>query len=280
MTPEPTTTSRSGSASQVVDLLPREDALAVGPRGVHDPRRRPGGDEHDVGVELLHPLRGLGPHRRRRGERGPPGEHPHAHLGEPRGDVPALCRREGEHPAVDLGELRHGIRDLVALGVLEVHAEVRRRLELAHVVRGRDEGLARHAVGEHGRTPEAVTLDDGDLGPEVGGDEGGLVPPGPPPRMTTLLDRALTAPIQPPCDGAAGHRRVPEAPRPADDDDARQAVGRAGRRVRGCRGPVVRGLSAGSLGHEHRVDDVDDAVAGLDVGRRDVHGVARRVGQR
>ena len=176
MTPEPTTTSRSGSAAEVVDLLPREDALAVGPRGVHDPGRRPGGEEHDVGVELLHPLGGLRPHRRRRGERGPPGEHPHAHLGEPRGDVLALRRREGEHSAVDLGELRHGIRDLVALGVLEVHAEVRRRLELAHVVRGRDEGLARHAVGEHGRSPEAVALDDGDVGPEVGGDEGGLVP--------------------------------------------------------------------------------------------------------
>ena len=96
--------------------------------------------------------------------------------------------------AVDLGQVGHGIRDLVALGVLEVHAQLVGGLELAHVVGGGDERLAGHAVGEHRGAAEPVALDHGDLGPEVGGDEGGLVPTGAPPRMTTLLDRALTRP--------------------------------------------------------------------------------------
>ena len=52
--------------------------------------------------------------------------------------------------------------------------------EVAHVVGGGDQRLARHAVGEHGRAAEAVALDDGDLGAEVGGDEGGLVATRPP----------------------------------------------------------------------------------------------------
>ena len=81
---------------------------------------------------------------------------------------------------VDLAQVGHGIRDLVALGVLEVHAQLVGGLEVAHVVGGGDERLAGHAVGEHRGAPQPVALDHGDLGAEVGGDEGGLVPTGAP----------------------------------------------------------------------------------------------------
>ena len=56
---------------------------------------------------------------------------------------------------------------------------------LGHQLGGRDQGLAGHAVGEHGRAAEPVGVDDGDLGAELGGDQRGLVPPGPPPTITT-----------------------------------------------------------------------------------------------
>ena len=42
-----------GQGVEVVDLLPGEDALAVGAGGVRDPRGGAGRDEHDVGLELL-----------------------------------------------------------------------------------------------------------------------------------------------------------------------------------------------------------------------------------
>ena len=169
-----------GQGVEVVDLLPGEDALAVGARRVHDPRAGTGGDEHHVGLEVEHAVGGLGAHRRGGGQHGPAGEHPHPDLGQAGGDVVALRGGQVEHPRVDLAQVGHGIRDLVALGVLEVHPELVGGLEVAHVVGRGDQRLARHAVGEHRRTAEAVALDDGDLGTEVRGDEGGLVPTGPP----------------------------------------------------------------------------------------------------
>ena len=102
-----------------------------------------------------------------------------------------------EHAAVDLAELGDGIRDLVALGVLEVHAEVGGGLESTHVVGRRDERLARHAVGEHRSAAEPVALDHGDLGAEVGGDEGGLVPTGSSTEDDDSARPRAHAPIQP-----------------------------------------------------------------------------------
>ena len=49
-----------GQGVEVVDLLPGEDALAVGAGGVHDARAGAGGDQHDVGLELEHPVGRLG----------------------------------------------------------------------------------------------------------------------------------------------------------------------------------------------------------------------------
>ncbi len=179
MTPEPDDDEPLGQGVEVVDLLPGEDPLPVGASGVHDPGSGTGRDQHDVGLELVHPVVGLGPHGGGRGEHGAPGEHPHTDLGQPGGDVVALRCGQVEHPGVDLVQVGHGIGDLVTLGVLEVHAELVGGLELAHVVGGGDERLAGHAVGEHRRATEPVALDHGDLGPEVRGDEGGLVPTGP-----------------------------------------------------------------------------------------------------
>ena len=110
----------------------------------------------------------------------PAGEHADTDLGEAGGDVVALGGGQVEHPGVDLAQVGHGIRDLVALGVLEVHAELVGGLEVAHVVGGGDQRLAGHAVGEHRGPAEPVALDHGDLGAEVRGDEGGLVATRPP----------------------------------------------------------------------------------------------------
>ena len=57
----------------------------------------------------------------------------------------------------------------------ELDAEPGRPVQRGHHPRGRDEGLGRHAVGEHAGPAEAVPLDDGDLGAELGGDQGRLV---------------------------------------------------------------------------------------------------------
>ena len=49
---------------------------------------------------------------------------------------------------------------------------------LGHQLGGGDQGLARHAVGEHRGAADAVGVDDGDVGAELGGDERGLVAAG------------------------------------------------------------------------------------------------------
>ena len=171
---------RSGSSSQGVDLLPGEDALAVGAHRVHHPGRRAGGDEHDVGGELLASCR----RRARRRPRSRPASRP-----VPRSTVTPTCSRlrwmsalcaaaSSRMRSLTVCACGDGVGDLVALVVLQAHPEVGGGLEVGHVVGGGDERLARHAVGEHGRTADAVPLDDGDRGPELGGDEGGLVATG------------------------------------------------------------------------------------------------------
>jgi hypothetical protein len=102
----------------------------------------------------------------------------HPDLGQARRDVGTLGGGQRTHPTVDLEEVRDGIRDLVALGVLEVDAQPVGGLEVAHVVGRGDERLARHAVSEHGGPADAVALDDRDVGPELSRDQGSFVPAG------------------------------------------------------------------------------------------------------
>ena len=83
-------------------------------------------------------------------------------------------------------------------------------LEVAHVVGGRDERLARHAVGEHRGAAEPVALDHRDLGAEVRGDQGGLVPTGPPTEDDDSARPRAHSPIQP-LRGRPSRRRPPEA---------------------------------------------------------------------
>jgi hypothetical protein len=51
-------------------------------------------------------------------------------------------------------------------------------VEQRHRVRGLDQRLGRHAVGEDAGAAEPVGVDDGDVGAELGGDQSGLVTAG------------------------------------------------------------------------------------------------------
>jgi hypothetical protein len=85
-------------------------------------------------------------------------EHAHAEALEGGADVVGLLERELQQPLVDLVQVRvHG-----AVGG-EVHPEAARVGEARHGVRGGDEGLGRHHVGEHRGPAEALALHDGDL---------------------------------------------------------------------------------------------------------------------
>ena len=76
---------------------------------------------------------------------------------EPRGDVAGLCLRERQDAGVDR-------REVGSYGLGRLTPELGRRADLGQQVGGGDEGLARHAVGQHRRATEAVTLDESDLG--------------------------------------------------------------------------------------------------------------------
>ena len=111
-------------------------------------------------------------------------------------------------------------------------------LELAHVVGGGDQRLARHAVGEHRGPAEAVALDDGDLGAEVRGDEGGLVPTGPPTedddsaRPRAHVAHPTTAARGPPARGAPGP--APPGQRPVNGAGARSRLGCVSQNTQWC----------------------------------------------
>ena len=168
-----------GQLGELVDLLPGEDPLAVGHRGLHHPGSRPRRDEDDVGREVLGgAVLGRRPHEGRADERAHSRYGAHPDLVHPGGDVAALGGGEPEDPVVDLAEVDPGVGDGVALVVGEPHPEDARGAEVGQVVGRADEGLARHTVGEHRGPAEPVTVDDAHLGAEMGGDEGGLVATG------------------------------------------------------------------------------------------------------
>ena len=157
-----------GQLGQVVELPPGQDALAVGFGAGEHAGQRAGGDQDRVGLDLLrHRPRTLpGPSRRPCS-----GDHPDVLGGDPGGDVAGLGPGQVGDPLVQ----PHGVdRVQAAAGDAEAGAPVEQR----HRVGGLDQGLGGHAVGEHAGAAEPVRIDDGDVGAELGGDEGGLVAAG------------------------------------------------------------------------------------------------------
>ena len=87
---------------------------------------------------------------------------------EPGGDVAGLGPGQVGDPLVQAGRVDGG---QPAGG----DAETRSPVEHRHRVGRLDEGLGGHAVGEHAGAAEPVGVDDGDVGTELGRDQGGLV---------------------------------------------------------------------------------------------------------
>jgi hypothetical protein len=104
------------------------------------------------------------------GEPGGARDDPHAFAEQPLADVGGLGHRQALDPVVDRREIEVDGGQLRAL-----EAERRRVADRGHGAGGGDEGLRRDAVGEHAGATQPVPLDDGDLGPELCGDQGGLV---------------------------------------------------------------------------------------------------------
>ena len=101
---------------------------------------------------------------------------PDALLLEPARDVGGLVGGELRDPGVDPGEVDPDRGGGVTLAVVQHHAELGGVGDLGHHLGGGDQRLAGHAVGEHRGAAEAVGVDDGHVGAELGGHQGGLVP--------------------------------------------------------------------------------------------------------
>ncbi len=67
-----------------------------------------------------------------------------------------------------------------ALAAADPDAEVGRAVQRRHRARGLDQRLGGHAVGQHAGAAEPVGVGHDDLGAELRGDQGGLIPAGPP----------------------------------------------------------------------------------------------------
>jgi hypothetical protein len=156
-----------GQLGQVVELPPVQDALAVGFGAGEHAGQRAGGDQDRVGLDLL--LSGQDPAGAV--QAAVRGDHLDVLGGDPGGDVAGLSPGQVGDPLVQ----PHGVdRVQAAAGDAEARAPVEQR----HRVGGLDEGLGGYAVGEHAGAAEPVRIDDGDVGAELGGDEGGLVAAG------------------------------------------------------------------------------------------------------
>ena len=166
-----------GHLVEVVDLAPVEDPLAVGLGAGQHARVGAGRDQDDVALQLLADLAvGVRDLDAMGGEAADL-------VGEP--PCPATIRTPS--PArrawmsADWAIARALTRSFtvarstltVAVGALQpedggVAHDVMAPAAAMRVLDG-------HAVGEHADAPDAVALDDGDLGPELGGDQRGLV---------------------------------------------------------------------------------------------------------
>ena len=164
-----------GQLLQLVELAPVEDALAVGHRAGQDARGGAGGDQDDVGRQLLGAL------GRRHGdlvgreaglfvaEAGFADDDADAFALDAGADVGGLGQREALDPAV------HGREVDAGVGQVGVDAELAEVVHLRQRARARDERLRRDAVVEDAGAAQAVPLDDRDVGPVLGCDQRGFV---------------------------------------------------------------------------------------------------------
>ena len=94
---------------------------------------------------------------------------------QPGRDVRRLRLGQRLHPPVEPGRVDPSSRPVGRAAVRDPDAEAGRGVQQAHRFRGGDERLGRHAVGQHAGATEPVGVHDGDLRPELGGHQGGLI---------------------------------------------------------------------------------------------------------
>ena len=115
---------------------------------------------------------GLGDHPLLAVEATAPPQDGDALVGQPPGDVVGLPIGQLEHALVHRREVdvHHGLGVQRVLAA-EPDAELGRLRHPRHHLRGGDQRLGGHAVGEHGRTTQTIGVDQRHLSPELAGDE-------------------------------------------------------------------------------------------------------------
>ncbi len=163
-----------GRLVERVDLLPGQDPLPVGHGRVERARRGAGRQQHGVRLErlLLAPVDRGGDDASAR-----PSRRPRARSTR----TPSRVSRRSM--SADWACASRSTRSLtcsrsVDQGPLEADAELLGLGHVGHQLGRRDQGLAGHAVGEHRGAADAVGVDDGDVGPELGRHQRCFVPAG------------------------------------------------------------------------------------------------------
>src|SRR5215218_2546872 len=95
-------------------------------------------------------------------------------------DVLGLGQGQVAHPPHDRRQVDLVAGHLLALHALEVDPEAGSRLQGVERLSRGQQGLGRHAVPEHAGPAQPLVVDDRDLGPQVGRDQGSFVPTRPP----------------------------------------------------------------------------------------------------
>jgi hypothetical protein len=170
-----------GHLTELVHVLAGQDDLAVGGRGVHPPRVGPGGEQDGVALQPFHHLpAGPGvdvPYLDGVGVDDPPPaqHHPHPVGQDLLADVLGLGQGQVAHPGHDRRQVDLVPGHLQPGHPLEVHPEAGRRLQGVERLGRGQQGLGRDTVPQHAGPAQPLVVDHRDLGPEVGGDQGGLV---------------------------------------------------------------------------------------------------------
>ena len=125
---------------------------------------RTGRDEHGVRGDIAV----ADAHSARPGQACGPGDDLDALGRDARRDVGGLGLGQGLDAAVQPGRVDSG-------GAVGPQAQIRGAVQHRGCVGGLDQGLGRHAVGEHAGPAEPVPLGQRDLGAELRGDQRGLV---------------------------------------------------------------------------------------------------------